>query len=70
MIRWSGHDCSRSIFPDELVFGITELPISPETEIGSRTFCPDLQDFRIIGARINESSLYMFSCEAKATQSQ
>ena len=27
-------------------------------EIGSRTFCPDKRDFRIIGARINESSLY------------
>ena len=30
-----------SIFPDERVFRFIELPISPDVEIGSNTFCPD-----------------------------
>ena len=59
MIRLSRHVCSRRIFPDYPVFRITELPISTDVEIGSHTFCPDLWDFWIIGARINESSLYI-----------
>ena len=50
------------LFPVDIsgltVFQITESPSSEETEIGSHTFCPDKRDFRTIGARINESSLY------------
>ena len=57
MIRLSRHVSSWSIFPDLWVFMIIELPISPNVEIDSHTFCPDKRDFRTIGTRINESLL-------------
>ena len=41
MIRLSGHVCSRFIFPDKLVFRITESHINADGETGSYTFCPD-----------------------------
>ena len=38
MIRLSGHVCSRPKVPDKRVFRITESPIGPDVEIGSRIF--------------------------------
>ena len=38
MIRLSGHVCSRPKIPDKRVFRITESPIGPDVEIGSRIF--------------------------------
>ena len=38
MIRLSGHICSRPKVPDKRVFRITESPIGPDLEIGSRIF--------------------------------
>ena len=38
MIRLSGHVCSPPKVPDKRVFRITESPIGPCIEIGSRTF--------------------------------